>query len=137
MLSKIKFGSGKFRKIFVGFLSFSFLIFLPHITRAEWTWQIEIVESGGSHTSIAIDSLDSPHISHHLGGAANHDLLYAKWNGSSWSKQTVEWVDDVGYDNSIALDNSGNPHISYYDYTNGDLKHAKRTGSSWSISPEE
>ena len=47
----------------------------------------------------------------------------------SWSIQTVV-SSDVGacY---LALDSSGNPHIAYYNNTDGHLKYASWSGSSW------
>jgi PKD repeat protein len=110
---------------------------------ARWTgdsWNIVTVDSvgcvggGGTHTSIALDSSDHPHISY-LDGHPDYDLEYARWTGDSWSIETVDSTGDVGYNNSIALDSSGYPHISYDARmdTNGGLRYARYTGDSWSI----
>jgi hypothetical protein len=74
----------------------------------------------GSYTSIALDSIDCPHISYF--DVTNGDLKYAKWTGSSWSIETVDADGDVGWDTSIGLDSGDHPHISYTDWTNFDLK---------------
>jgi hypothetical protein len=42
-------------------------------------------------------------------------------------------IDDIGWFTSLALDSNNIPHISYYDYTNGDLKYARWTGSDWAM----
>ncbi|MFH0975867.1 MAG: hypothetical protein V1874_08810 [Spirochaetota bacterium] len=59
-------------------------------------------------------------------------------NGKSWLKETVDPNRTVGEYSSIALDSNDNPHISYYyhnnNYSNGNLKYARWTGSTWSIS---
>lgn len=81
-----------------------------------------------SYLSIAVDSLNNPHISYQV----KSDLKYATWTGTTWSTQTID-TGGVGSYTSIAIDNFNKPHISYYDYLNGDLKYIKMLGTSWFI----
>lgn len=87
-------------------------------------------------TSIAVDANDKVYISYYATALGN--LKCAIFNGATWSYQTVDnSTNDVGRYSSIALEridrDTYRPHISYYDATNGDLKYAFQTGSSWTL----
>jgi len=87
-------------------------------------------------TSIAVDANDKLYISYYATALGN--LKCAIFNGATWSYQTVDnSTNDVGRYSSIALEridrDTYRPHISYYDATNGDLKYAFQTGSSWTL----
>ena len=131
----------------------------PHISYQNWTsttdtqlkyakwngsaWNIEVVESGGgslrARTSLALDSNNNPHISYcewfnWSGPERNCYIKYARWNGSAWNIETVDFAGDVGGRNSIALDSNDNPHVSYSESIDDDtLKYARRTKDSWNI----
>jgi hypothetical protein len=100
---------------------------------AQWTdlaWNIQIVDSVGNanffqswlnSTSFALDLNCYPHISYF--DAANSNLKYAYWNGSSWITQIIDSAYNVGWCSSLALDPNGIGHISYYDGAKGDLRY--------------
>jgi len=99
---------------------------------AHWngtSWDIETVDSEdwvGSHTSLAFDSccdvVGNPTISYY--DAANGDLKYAHWNGTSWDVETVDSAGWAGRDTSLAFTSSGTPAISYGEATHHHLKYA-------------
>src|SRR5687767_12331863 len=109
------------------------------------TWQRATVSSSGNvgqYTSIAVGADGHPHISYY--DATNGDLMYARRGpavgcappaGSSWC-WFIERVDSsgtVGMYTSIALGKYDSPHISYYDFTNGNLKYARKTATGWTV----
>ncbi len=94
-------------------------------------WQIEMVDdhvSPGWKTSLAMDSLDEPHIAYH---DPHEALMYAHYYNSSWHIQTVDSGGDVGEHASLELDSTGMPSIAYTDETNHALKYARRSGATW------
>ena len=53
----------------------------------------------------------------------------------TWTLQTVDASEDVGKWTSLAIDSVGNLHVSYWDQKWNNLKYAKLTGSTWTITP--
>jgi hypothetical protein len=104
---------------------------LAHLINSQW--QIQPIDSGISFNSpsITVNSANYPEVSYY--DSQNANLIYAKYDGSTWTKTIVDSTGDVGDCNSITIDKLGNPHISYYDATNSGLKYASWTGTTWAI----
>jgi hypothetical protein len=90
-------------------------------------WHIQEPDPGtysGSYCSLALDAAGRPHIAYY-GGSGN--LKYAVYDGSAWQ---LELADPIGgYFTSLALDATGQPYISHFDWSNYDLRYARRTGA--------
>ncbi|MEN6343666.1 MAG: PEP-CTERM sorting domain-containing protein [Armatimonadia bacterium] len=106
------------------------------------SWQSSAADSAGwvgKYNSIVLDALNRPQVSYfeerNSSGTTTYDLKYATYDGSSWSRQTVDTggSNEVGPYTSIALDSLGRAHIAYYDRTNGDLKYAHFDGTTWQV----
>ncbi|MBI2560020.1 MAG: hypothetical protein HYW14_02675 [Planctomycetes bacterium] len=106
-------------------------------------WQTETVDSNGHvgrYTSLAYDSSGNPAISYYedKSGDTNGNLRFARFNGTSWDIETVDYASwNVGGYTSLAFDSSGNPGISYFSddlqTPNPSLRYAHFNGSSWDI----
>jgi subtilisin-like proprotein convertase family protein len=98
------------------------------------TWDLETVDAAGavgSHTSLALDALERPHISYYA--ITSTDLMYAWWNGSRWMAEVVDAAGSVGTHNSLALDAGGGAHVTFRDQSARSLKYAVREAAGWRI----
>jgi hypothetical protein len=122
---------------------------LMYANKKGTTWVTETItasvgfDTGFPDTSLAIDSLDQPHIAFHvhnpdfdsyIGG----DLVYAHREGDAWHVETVERGQlqaPVGTMASLALDKDDRPYISHitWDHPNNisSLNFARHDGSTW------
>lgn len=100
-------------------------------------WEISPIDAQrrGRYSSIAKNSQGVIGVAYYDEVAG--DLLYAKYDGTSWTTEPVDGIGDVGQYASLAFDTNGNPAISYYEATNkfgqktGFLKFAQHDGTDW------
>jgi hypothetical protein len=122
--------------------------FLIYATRQGGSWVRVVLDGGqkdedaGYNTSIAVDSLNQPHISYvaypSIGVHMTSALKYAFWPSglgpaAPWTIQVLDASGRVT-DNSIALDSAGQPHIGYHDWQNDSLKYVAYLNGSWTPS---
>ena len=99
-------------------------------------WSVTTLESknvGSSTKSIAVFNKDNKY---RIGISYNKDrsgLMYAEYDGSSWTKTLVDSNVNPAYC-SLCFDSSGQPAIAYssstYDFI---LKYARRASGTWTI----
>jgi hypothetical protein len=96
-------------------------------------WAIERVDApkafyAMTDRSLRLDAAGHPHIAY-----GDDNLYYARHDGATWHRETVDDAFGVGSHASLALDEAGYPHISYYDDINEDLKVAYQDAAGWHI----
>ena len=114
-------------------ISYGYTTYTEGVRYAEWNgsqWKIRGLSHGFSHndTSLALDSLDRPHVAF-----SNVNLNYGYWDGASWQ---LQWFDDSYCDYvSIALDSYDRPHIAYhyFDGPSDSLIYTYWNGSTWIV----
>lgn len=83
----------------------------------------------GAHLSMALDWLGKPSIAYY--DNTEGDVEYARFNGASFSRSTLDSKNTTGQYCQIAFDNDDNPFVTYYRKTSGDLRISRSNGSAW------
>jgi hypothetical protein len=118
----------KHLKYLLVLILFSFIFHQSNATN--WT-KIKVDSLTTSGYAIALNASGMPCVAY--SNDAKNNLKYAEWNGSSF---VIETVDSNNTKRNIALtfNNSGIPYILYNaDYSEGMLKMAYKTGTTWHI----
>lgn len=115
----------------------------PYVIKyASWTgtnWAISTIGTndkiGNYAPSLAIDSLNVPHISYQWEtGLSTQYLKYSSYTATGWKTSTIDSAGSNGAYNSIAVDSNNNPHISCSG-ANGILKYSSYTiAGGWGTS---
>jgi hypothetical protein len=103
-----------------------------------WTTEYagtQVAVPGGYATAVAVDSSNNIHVAYWDYAAGS--LMYIVKTAGSWSAPVV--IDTVNLSGlsggyfyvSLALDAAGSAHVCYFNWHNGDLKHAWKTNGTW------
>jgi hypothetical protein len=110
-----------------------------YATNRSGSWQAETVEgvwNGGCSGVITTDAAGQVHIAY--GGSDDcRNLRYATGSFGNWNIETADNLNpdgrwDLG-ELSIQLEAGGAVHLNYIDTYTMDLKHAVRSGGSWTV----
>lgn len=93
-------------------------------------WTITTVDTGfsGGYVSMALTSDGRPAIVYVAFSAA---VRYALWNGTVWSRETIDASATLPRYVDIVLDSANRPYVSYY--ADGTLRYATKVGGVWSL----
>ncbi len=90
------------------------------------SWNLVAVDEGewvGADSAIAIGPDGAITIAYFDG--LNNNLLAARYDGSSWSRETIEEAGASGYFNNVVLDADHNPIYGWYTYTGTEFEARK------------
>ena len=115
---------------------------LKYAFRDSGGWTISTVDSAGDvgrYPSLALDQNDNPVVSYYQTlSESSGAIRLARWDGSQWSAQQVDQLDDVfpGFfgarkNSSVVVDPDGNPIVAYSDESV--VKLAAWNGDAWDI----
>jgi hypothetical protein len=110
------------------------------------TWGFETLDGAGGPTgridasvgeyASAVNFGGNPHVFYYDGSSGN--LRHAWWSGTTWGFETLDGAGGANgrTDGNVGILTSavmfgGNPHVFYYDATNGNLRHAWWSGTTW------
>src|SRR5688500_9370595 len=97
-----------------------------------WSAVQQIADAPNTYFSMALDSTGKPGVAYY--DARNGDLVYSKYNGSSWASQVVDARRTAGLYPSIQFGAGNRPVIAYYHSTYQELRFAAFNGTAWQIS---
>ena len=98
-----------------------------------WVVKPTVETLGSLYPSLGFTTSDTPVISYYVTTAK--DLKYARWNGTSWVKSTIDSTGDVGRSSSIQrIPGAADRFAVAYEYSSdGDFKYAELgTNGLWS-----
>jgi FOG: PKD repeat len=97
---------------------------------AAWTIFSSPQEIAPGPISLTLDREGHPHFSY-CDALWGGQLVYSKWNGTSWSSQIVDDNKRAWHYTSIALDSDDRPHISYFNLGDDFLNYTEWDGTAW------
>jgi len=100
------------------------------------TIAVDTTNDVGQYASIAVDSNDVVHISHH--DITFQNLRYCNNAGGVWSCTNADTGANFGVHSSIAIDSNDNVHISHFDSTSPyAIRYCNNIAGSWTCTNVE
>lgn len=103
-------------------------------------WDVTAIGSGPIsyqfNVALALGPDGLPALSYYNDRDNEQDLMFARFDGTSWTIEAVETDGDVGKYSSLAFDAQGRAHISYFFHdgpTSGTIRHAVANGDGWTV----
>ena len=118
---------------FIPYVIYLLVLFAVTTASADWTWQIQSIDSIGNvgvYTALSFDTTGKPYISYY--DISNDNLKLAYWAGTQWNISVIDTTGSVGQYSSLGINSLNQKSVSYYDASNGALKYAGYLQLPWS-----